>query len=80
MDTISKDSLIGDVLLEHPEAQEIMIKYFGEQVACTFCPGQAFDTFAMIAELHGIEEDAVDAMLKEMNEVIAENMAERQTA
>ncbi len=77
MDIISKDSLIGDVLLEHPEGQEIMIKYFGEQVACTFCPGQAFDTFAMIAELHGIEEDAVDAMMKEMNEVVAEKLAER---
>ena len=70
MATITKDSLIGDVLLEYPEAQEIMIKYFGEQVACTFCPGQAFDTFAMIAELHGVEEEAVDEMIKEMNTVI----------
>lgn len=67
---ITKDALIGDVLLEYPEAQEIMIKYFGEQVACTFCPGQAFDTFAMIAELHGVEEDMVDAMIAEMNQVI----------
>ncbi len=70
MAPVTKDSLIGDVLLELPEAQEIMIKYFGEQVACTFCPGQAFDTFAMIAELHGVEEDAVDAMIAEMNQVI----------
>jgi hypothetical protein len=72
MNPITKDSLIGDVLLEYPEAQEIMIKYFGEQVACTFCPGQAFDTFAMIAELHGVEEDAVDEMIKEMNTVISQ--------
>ncbi|EKD78557.1 MAG: hypothetical protein ACD_41C00324G0001, partial [uncultured bacterium] len=51
---ITKDSLIGEVLLEYPEAQEVMLKHFGEQVACVMCPGQAFDTFAMIAELHGI--------------------------
>ena len=69
---ISKDSLIGEVLLEYPEAQEVMLKYFGEQVACVMCPGQAFDTFAMIAELHGIEEDVVEAMLVEMRNTVAE--------
>lgn len=74
---ISKDSLIGEVLLEYPEAQEVMLKYFGEQVACVMCPGQAFDTFAMIAELHGIEEDIVAAMLVEMRNVVAEIEAER---
>ncbi|MBI4407241.1 MAG: DUF1858 domain-containing protein [Candidatus Kerfeldbacteria bacterium] len=74
---ISKDSLIGEVLLEYPEAQEVMLKYFGEQVACVMCPGQAFDTFAMIAELHGIEEDVVEAMLVEMRTVVAEIEAER---
>lgn len=74
---ISKDSLIGEVLLEYPEAQEVMLKYFGEQVACVMCPGQAFDTFAMIAELHGIEEDIVEAMLVEMRNVVAEIEVER---
>lgn len=68
---ITKDSLIGEVLLEYPEAQEVMLKHFGEQVACVMCPGQAFDTFAMIAELHGIEDDVVDEMLVEMRQVIA---------
>lgn len=68
---VTKDSFIGEVLFEHPEAQEIMLKYFGEQVACVMCPGQAFDTFAMIAELHGIDEDVVAEMLTEMNQVLA---------
>jgi hypothetical protein len=70
MPTITKESLIGEVLLEHPEAQEIMLKYFGEQVACVFCPGQAFDTFAMIAELHGVEDSVVEEMLAEINQSI----------
>lgn len=69
---ITKDSLIGEVLLEYPEAQEVMLKYFGEQVACVMCPGQAFDTFAMIAELHGIEDDVVNEMLVEMKQVIGQ--------
>lgn len=73
MQPITKDSLIGEVLLEYPEAQEVMLKYFGEQVACVMCPGQAFDTFAMIAELHGIEDAVVDAMLEEMRQVIMQN-------
>ena len=74
---ITKDSLIGEVLLEYPEAQEVMLKHFGEQVACVMCPGQAFDTFAMIAELHGIEDDVVDEMMKEMRQVIAQVEKER---
>lgn len=64
---ITKDSLIGEVLLEYPEVQEIMLKHLGEEVACLFCPGQVFDTFAMIAELHGIADDVVNEMLEEIN-------------
>lgn len=67
---VTKDTLIGEVLLEYPETQDIMLKYFGEEVACVMCPGQAFDTFAMIAELHGIDDSIVDAMLVEMNETV----------
>ena len=67
---VTKDTLIGEVLLEYPETQDIMLKYFGEEVACVMCPGQAFDTFAMIADLHGIDDSIVDAMLVEMNETI----------
>lgn len=70
MQPITSNTLIGEVLLEYPEAQDVMLKYFGEEVACVMCPGQAFDTFAMIAEIHGIEDDVVEEMLKEMNEVV----------
>lgn len=74
---LTKDSLIGEVLLEYPEAQEVMLKHFGEQVACVMCPGQAFDTFAMIAELHGIEDEVVDEMMQEMRTVIEQVEKER---
>lgn len=70
MQPITSNTLIGEVLLEYPEAQDVMLKYFGEEVACVMCPGQAFDTFAMIAELHGIDDEVVEEMLKEMNEVV----------
>lgn len=69
---VTKDTLIGEVLMEYPEAQDIMLNYFGEEVACVMCPGQAFDTFAMIAELHGIEDSIVTEMLVEMNSKIRE--------
>lgn len=74
---LTKDTLIGEVLFEYPEAQEIMTKYFGEEVACVFCPGQAFDTFAMIAELHGIDEAVVDEMLVEMKQLADRVEAEK---
>ncbi|MFA5994887.1 MAG: DUF1858 domain-containing protein [Patescibacteria group bacterium] len=70
---ITKDTLIGEVLWEYPEAQEIMLKYFGDEVACVFCPGQSFDSFGMIAELHGVDEATINAMLKDMNELVKKN-------
>jgi hypothetical protein len=69
---VTKDSLIGEILFEFPQAQEIMLKYLGEEVACVMCPGQSFDTFAMIADLHGIDEEVVEEMLKEMNVMMKE--------
>lgn len=69
---ITKDTLIGEVLWEYPQLQEVMVKHFGEDVACVMCPGQSFDTFGMIADLHGIEDDVVEAMLTEMNQVVQE--------
>ncbi len=68
--TVTKDTLIGEVLWEYPQLQEVMIKHFGEDVACVMCPGQSFDTFGMIADLHGIDDAVVEVMLKEMNEVV----------
>ncbi|MDP3970121.1 MAG: DUF1858 domain-containing protein [bacterium] len=69
---ITKESLIGEVLLDYPEVQDIMLKHLGEEVACVFCPGQVFDTFEMIAELHGIEDDVIEDMLKEISTTISE--------
>lgn len=68
--TITKDTLIGEVLWEYPQAQEIMLKYFGNEVACIFCPGQSYDSFGMIAELHGVEDETIETMLQEMNEMV----------
>lgn len=79
--TITKDTLIGEVLWEYPQLQEIMLQYFGEEVACVMCPGQSFDTFGMIADLHGIEDSVVEAMLKEMNEAVQKiRVANQRTA
>lgn len=76
---LNRDSLIGEVLFEYPELQEVMLKHFGEEVACVMCPGQSFDTFGMIAELHSIDEASVEAMLQEMCTVITELETQRQT-
>ncbi len=68
----TKDTLIGDILTEYPEVQEIMLEHLGEEVPCVMCPGQAFDTFAMIADIHGIESEKIEDMLNEMNHAIKE--------
>lgn len=77
---LTRDTLIGEVLFEYPELQEVMLKYFGEEVACVMCPGQAFDTFGMIAELHAVPEETVADMLEEMRTVVAKLETERAAA
>ncbi|GAB4330776.1 MAG: DUF1858 domain-containing protein [Candidatus Abyssubacteria bacterium] len=64
---IDANWLMGDVLEKYPETVSVFKKYFGE--GCFTCPGARLETIAFGSLMHGLDADAV---IKEMNEQIAE--------
>ena len=66
MAKITKEMGIMDIVQEHPETVEIFQK-FG--MGCIGCAAAHFENLEAGAKVHGID---IDAMVKEMNEVIGE--------
>lgn len=62
---ITKDSLIGDVIKMHPEAENVIEKYFGS--GCFTCPGIKVESIAFGATMHNINPDVI---VKEINEIL----------
>lgn len=53
---ITKDTLIGDIIKEKPEAVETLMS-FG--LACVGCPGSQLESVEQAAQVHGIDVDAL---------------------
>ena len=66
MSKITKEMGIMDIVQEHPETVEIFQK-FG--MGCIGCAAAHFENLEAGAKVHGVD---IDAMVKEMNEVIGE--------
>ncbi len=66
MSKITKEMGIMDIVQEHPETVEVFQK-FG--MGCIGCAAAHFENLEAGAKVHGID---IDAMVKEMNEVIGE--------
>ena len=64
---ILKTTTIGEILEINPKAEETLRKYMGE-VGCLSCPMRAMETLENGAQVHGIAEDKLDAMVKELND------------
>lgn len=67
--TVSKDTLIGELLEEHPEAEVVIREHLGD-VGCLNCPGKYFDTLEAGASLHGMSPEQVEAMVKAIKKKI----------
>ncbi len=61
---ITKDSIIGDVLKENPEAIKVIEKYFGQ--GCFTCPGMKVESISFGAMMHNIDPEKI---VKELNEL-----------
>ena len=61
---ITKDSIIGDVLKQNPEAMKVIQKYFGS--GCFTCPGMNMESISFGAMMHNIDPEAI---VKEINEL-----------
>jgi hybrid cluster-associated redox disulfide protein len=64
-DLVEADTLIGSLLEVYPETKPVFEKNYGE--GCFSCPGQAFETVAQTAMMHGLKTEKI---LDEINEII----------
>jgi hybrid cluster-associated redox disulfide protein len=60
----TKDSLIGDVIKENPEATKVIEKYFGN--GCFTCPGIRVESIGFGSMMHNVDAGKV---VKELNEL-----------
>lgn len=58
---ITKESVIGDVVRQHPEAAEMLMK---RGMGCIGCPSSQMESLAQAAEIHGFN---ADELISELN-------------
>ena len=66
-EAITKDMKLGEVVARYPEAAIIMVKY---GLHCVGCHVAAWETIEEGAKSHGISDEDLEKMLKEMNEAV----------
>ena len=64
--TITKNSIIGDVLDKHPETAEL---FFSIGMHCLGCPASRGETIEEAFMVHGAD---VDALIDSLNEAVGE--------
>ncbi len=65
---ITKDMNIAELAKLYPEAVAVMAE---NGLHCFGCHGAAFDTVEAGAKGHGMEQEAIDKMVDDMNEMVA---------
>lgn len=67
MEKITKDMTIGDVVSEHPEAAQVLMSY---GLHCIGCHVAANESLEDGCKAHGLSDEDIDKMVKEINEKI----------
>jgi hybrid cluster-associated redox disulfide protein len=62
--TVTKDSVIGEVIRDYPGAREIIQKYFGG--GCFTCPGINMESISFGSMMHNLDPEKI---IKEINEL-----------
>jgi hybrid cluster-associated redox disulfide protein len=62
--TITKDSLIGDVIRDNPGVMKVIEKYFGN--GCFTCAGIKMESISFGAMMHNIDPEVI---ISEINEL-----------
>jgi hybrid cluster-associated redox disulfide protein len=68
MEKIKKSMLIGDIIKEHPEVAELMMS---RGLHCIGCHVSPFESIEAGCKSHGMKEDDINEMVKDMNELIS---------
>ena len=71
MAEITKDMGFQEVLQKHPEAAQIMMKH---GLHCVGCHAAAFETIEQGCTAHGMKEEDMEKMIKEMNETVEKKL------
>jgi hybrid cluster-associated redox disulfide protein len=64
---IDKETNLGDLVMQHPEAAEVLLDY---GLHCVGCIASSFDTIEMGAKVHGLSDEEVEEMVERINEVV----------
>ncbi len=64
--TVTRDTVIGDVLDNVPGATKVIEKYFGQ--GCFTCPGMRMESLAFGAAMHNMEPDTIVKEIEELME------------
>jgi len=67
---IKKDMLIGDVVSKHPETADVFMKFGLHCIGCHISP---HETIEQGAAGHGLPEDKIEEMIKDMNKAVADH-------
>lgn len=64
VETVTPETLIGDMVLFHPETAELL---FGIGMHCLGCPSSGVETVSEAAEVHGLD---VGELVLRLNAII----------
>jgi hybrid cluster-associated redox disulfide protein len=64
---VTKDMLLRDIITKYPEVAPILMGYGMHCIVCTF---SGEDTLEVGAKIHGLDEEAINMMLKDVNLII----------
>ena len=64
VETVTPNTLIGDLVLFHPETADLL---FSIGMHCLGCPSSGVETISDAASVHGLE---VDSLVSQLNEII----------
>ena len=68
-DAVTKDMIISDVLKKYPDISVIMLE-FG--LHCVGCHANIYDTIEGGSKLHGMDDETIDEMVKQINVFVGE--------
>lgn len=64
---ITKDTNLGQLIMEYPVCAEVLLDY---GLACVGCIAASFDSVEQGAKIHGMSDEDINEMVARLNEVI----------
>ena len=66
---ITKDTNIRDIIKKYPQLGTVLIEKYG--LHCVGCIGALFETLEQGAKAHGMDEESLKEMIKDLNRKVS---------